>query len=388
MSHPSTVQFVMVTSKQCNLLCKYCYEYPDLSDPAALSLDQVESVFRRVRTHYEGVNEPLRIAFVWHGGEPLLIDPDFYWEAFERQRRVFEDSPHLVTHSVQTNLTKLDDRRLALLATGFDGVGVSIDFVGGLRVNRAGKPSEPRVLRNLDRLREAGVPFGGITVLTKNNLDFLAEIYGFYRAMQSPFRLLPLHRGPFESGQGFEIDAHDTLRAYCRLADLWLADAEMVMVSPIVDHLWLLLEAHRTGRTHGLYDKREGESIFLVDRDGSLYGYSEAFQPDYRYGNLIEQPLGELLKSSGHERALASADARVAATCKSCPRRGRGCTGYPIAEGGQEYDDRTPDGAFRCTATKGLLAHLERRLTQAGILGTSQAADLHARMAGKRLAEV
>ena len=74
-------------------------------------------------------------------------------------------------NSVQTNLTVLDDERIRLLRDGFHQVGVSMDLYGGLRVNTQGRDLQDRILSNMDRLRDAGVWFGRITVLHRGNVD-------------------------------------------------------------------------------------------------------------------------------------------------------------------------------------------------------------------------
>jgi len=51
------------------------------------------------------------VRLVWHGGEPLLLDPGFYRETFADQRRILAGL--LVSNRVTTNLTRLDDARLA-----------------------------------------------------------------------------------------------------------------------------------------------------------------------------------------------------------------------------------------------------------------------------------
>jgi hypothetical protein len=39
-----------------------------------------------------------------------------------------------------------------------------------------------------------------------------------------------------------------------------------------------------------------------------------------------------------------------------------------MAEGGQEFTERDADGRPRCVAVQGALRHVERRLTEAGVL--------------------
>jgi uncharacterized protein len=216
-----TVQFVVKSSKLCNLRCKYCYEYPELGDRNAISIEQLDLMYVHILEHYSSLNYPVNIEFIWHGGEPLLQSPDYYWQTFSRQQEIFENFAGSIKNKVQTNLTILNEERLHLLQYGFDSVGVSLDLFGGLRTTQSDLDSQLRVLKNMDRLNERGIPFGCITVLTKLSLPYIKEIFQFYERMKLSFRILPLFKGAFDDQhQGFEIEADEVLSAYCTLVDL------------------------------------------------------------------------------------------------------------------------------------------------------------------------
>jgi uncharacterized protein len=174
------VQFVVVSSKFCNLRCSYCYEYPDLDDRTTMSPDQFEHMYRSIADHYHLLDHPVAIEFDWHGGEPLLLGADFYWRNFDLQTKIFDDPRVTVTNCVQTNLTVLNDRLIKVLREGFDGVGVSIDLFATARLNAGGRDLQPTVLANMDILREAGVTFGAITVLSRRNRPHLEKIFRFF----------------------------------------------------------------------------------------------------------------------------------------------------------------------------------------------------------------
>jgi uncharacterized protein len=361
------VDLVVVTSKLCNLRCSYCYEYPDLGDKTRMSIAQLERLFIHVADYYRSIETPTSIRFAWHGGEPLLIPPEYYRKAFELQRAIFAGWPHEVKNYVQTNLTVLDDDRIALLRDEFDGVGVSLDLFSGLRVNKAGVCQEDRTLKNMDRAFSAGVQLGAITVLSKKNLPFVRQIYQFYRTLKMGFRLLPLHRGPYEQGQGIEITAQETLDAMCELADLWFEDDQLVRVQPLLQYMEYILHAHRAQPPEFSYDKSRWESIILFDVDGKVGGYNDAFDATRSYGNIFENSLSEILASERHRRVVAEAAARMKDTCTGCPYFKKMCTGYPIAEGGQEFIERDRYGVASCVYARGLIQHLERRFVEAGI---------------------
>lgn len=363
------VQFVVKTSKFCNLRCRYCYEYLELGNKAAIAPEQLEQMFHNIASYYRQLDFPVDIQFVWHGGEPLLQPPDFYWKAFEVQKKIFGELSEFVTNAVQTNLTVLNPERIRLLRDGFDEVGISIDLFGGLRVNRSGVDSQANVLANMDRLRDENIPFGCITVLTKLNLPYLREIYKFYRTMNLSFRILPLFKGAFDGQhKGFEITALDTLEAYRTLVDLWLEDEQIVMVLPIVEYIEQIVYHYNTNIPPMFYDKREWESIYLINTTGDVYSYADAYNIERSHGNIFTTPIKDLIEGERHQQVIANAEARMAATCSSCPYFGSGCTGYPVAEGSLEYNEIDERGAIRCIVDKGILQHIEHRLKQAGII--------------------
>ena len=158
------VQFVIKSSKLCNLRCRYCYEFAELGDRAAMTLEQLDTMYRHIASYYRRFDFDVEIQFVWHGGEPLLHSLDYYWQTFDRQQDIFGDRARYVTNVVQTNLTTLNQERLDLLAQGFDGVGVSIDLFGGLRTRQTGNDSVLTVLkisiaRSLPTLNSVALPY-------------------------------------------------------------------------------------------------------------------------------------------------------------------------------------------------------------------------------------
>ena len=375
------VHFIIKISKLCNLRCKYCYEMPELANRDAMSLDQLDRMYLHIAEHYGALEEPTRLVMVWHGGEPLLQQPDFYWRTFERQQKIFQGFSRLrVENVVQTNLTVLDEERLRLLRDGFSAVGVSIDLFGGLRVNLAGRDAEERVLQNMDRLNEAGIPYGGITVLTRLNRPHVKRIYRFYESMSLPFRLLPIFPGAFEDQHaGFGIDAAEVLAAFREVVDLWLESDKYIAVIPIDGHIREVLLHLTEGAPTTFYDRRRWETAVMVNTSGDVFGYPEAYDPAYCYGNVFTTPLGQLFASPNREKSLKAAETRMALSCIKCPYFGA-CSGYHMAEDNRRYDDAVRDGNALCVVEKNLLAHIERRLKESG-LSSANAGDTTDRLA-------
>jgi uncharacterized protein len=114
---------VKVTSG-CNLECSYCYYHPSRGNKApfvVMSKDLLNHLIEQVL-----VTIPGNIGFIWHGGEPLLAGRDFF-EAILTQQERFRKEDRIVTNSIQTNATLLNDEWVDFLYGNDFDIGVSID---------------------------------------------------------------------------------------------------------------------------------------------------------------------------------------------------------------------------------------------------------------------
>jgi uncharacterized protein len=357
------LQFVTKISKYCNLRCTYCYEFNELADPTRMSLDQLRAMFSTIQ-RYVQTHDIATVSFVWHGGEPLLIKRAYYEEIGRLQREIFGDTFD-VRNSVQTNLTALPDDMLDFLASGsfFRGIGVSFDVYGEERVDMKGRSSTDRVLDNMQRLVDADISFGAISVLSRTTLKRATDIFRFFESIGVDFRFLPFYR----SANPDQIEAHaisgeEITTAFSEVFDLWLTSERPIAADPVDQHINDAL-AVIAGEDVEPYAKFEDEDVLLVNTNGDVWGVSETYERDYLYGNLFSESLEAVMTSAGRRRAAADADARMAAHCSSCPYARR-CRGVYVG-------DATPQqgrvlGEMGCPV-RPLIAHIIARLEQAGL---------------------
>lgn len=362
-------QFVMKVSKLCNLRCRYCYEMKELDQPGFMSRDQLRAIYGNIRDYYLSRDiadgERTEIRFIWHGGEPLLIDPQHYWNTFADQREIL--GPDLaVSNSVQTNLTVLDDERVRLLRDGFESFGVSVDLFGGLRVNVAGHDQQARILRNMDVARAHGLRFGGLTVLTKRNVAHIRQIFRFCERARIGFRVLPLFDGAFDNQHaGYELTTAEVVEAFRTLVDLWLESESPPEILPLSGYLRAMTYARTEGWRPQYFNKRVWNPALLVNINGDLFHTADPYgHPDWALGNLMTTSLSNIMASSQMEKSLRVADERMALNCARCRFFGI-CNGYPIVEE-QANREQTPEGIRLCLVEKQTFEHIEGRLRQAG----------------------
>ena len=170
---------VMQPTPFCNLDCSYCY-LPGRDDKRRLSIATVEATLRNI---IESGLLGSELTVIWHAGEPLVVPPSFYAEAFERIASLIGGRAR-VRHSIQTNGTLIDDAWCELFRAWSVRVGISIDGPAPLhdrhRKSRSGRGTHCDVMRGARKMREADLPFYVIAVVTADALNEVDSILDFF----------------------------------------------------------------------------------------------------------------------------------------------------------------------------------------------------------------
>jgi uncharacterized protein len=171
---------IMQPTAFCNVDCDYCY-LPDRSDRRVMSHDTVTAAAGFV---FAGNLQARDFTVVWHAGEPLVVPPDWYSEAFARVAALAPEGIK-VPHAIQTNGMLINDAWCDLFLAHGVRVGVSIDGPAFLhdvrRRTRAGAGTHAAALKGLRLLRKRGVATHVICVITNSSLGHGRELMAFFR---------------------------------------------------------------------------------------------------------------------------------------------------------------------------------------------------------------
>jgi uncharacterized protein len=362
MWQPKSPQFVVKLTKHCNLRCKYCYEYPYLSDKTKMELPQIESMLTHIASTLVQ-HQVMQTSFSWHGGEPLLLSPEYYQTIYALQKRILGGAGIEFSNVIQTNLTILKDGHLKLFQDGLiTGVGVSLDLFGDERVNVAGKIMDDKTLDNMQRMLDAGVPFGAISVLSHKTAPFMLNLLQFFDEMGVSWRVLPIDLTGFEGQHdGNVLTAEKVVEIYQQLFETWLSSENAIVVEPIQEYMNAAINALTPNSPKHKFDKAKDDSLFIVNTNGDVYSEADAYDEKYAYGNLFTTPLSVLLESPARQRAIERAHMIVSSTCESCPHHGD-CNGFRMAEATTEklYWDKA--GKITCTIIRPMIDYIKQRM--------------------------
>lgn len=318
------MQWVIKTSKLCNLRCKYCYEWEHLSDPTRMS----ESVWRdalvAIRDYADlttrrcGYDIPVDI--IWHGGEPTLLPREYFERVFALQREVFPSDwlqSRRVRNVLQTNLYSVRDEHLDVFAEHDVELGISVDFAEGVRLTAGGKRTEAAVRSNIRRLQDRGLPFSIITVLAGHTVSQIQRVFEEISQLQKPTRLLPLFSGPAARPMnGVTVDKSDILDALMVFFDLWVSAGMTPRVDPLDQYLRTVIlkrmGLERPGQDRALL----GNDVLVIDRDGRLS--CDAYREHGDLGNITETTIEDIVDGATYGYLVAEETALKDSVCTQC----------------------------------------------------------------------
>lgn len=164
---------IIKCTERCNANCSYCEVIHAHAGVSDMSRDTLELLFQRI-DEFLRTRPDETLLFTWHGGEPMLLGPEFFAMALELQNQYCAETKGRISHAIQSNLTRLTKRHIApLKALGIDHVGTSYDPMPGIRglgpsVNT--RAYNRAFLRGTSLLERHGMTWGLIYVVTQKSL--------------------------------------------------------------------------------------------------------------------------------------------------------------------------------------------------------------------------
>ena len=305
---PASLQLLVIqASPFCNLDCSYCY-LPDRANTRRMPLDLLDRVMAQVMA--SGLPGP-ELSLVWHAGEPMAVARDWYQAAFETVAR--HAGERRVQHHFQTNAVLIDAAWCAFFQRHGVRVGVSVDGPAALhdahRRTRDGRGTHARVMQGIAQLRQAGLGFHCIAVLSRDALDQADALYDFFASLgadQVGFNVEEAEAAHTRSSLA-AAGSEAALRAFwARLLQRLRAEPGRLRVRE-VEAVLAALRHPAFGQVHGNAQNLPGQML-NVDCDGRWCFWSPELLGG-RHPQLGTAAMGELASAHAGFAATAAAGA-------------------------------------------------------------------------------
>jgi uncharacterized protein len=335
----------------CNLDCSYCY-LPDRQNTRKMSPETLERTFDWAFASGL-VRQPFTL--LWHAGEPTVMPAAFYDRAAALLAG-HDPEGTLVTQSLQTNATLIDEEWCELIRRLKIHIGVSVDGPAFLhdprRRTRQGAGTLDRVLAGLRRLQAHGIPLHVITVLTADALAYPDELYDFYLEngiTDVAFNVEEIE-GPHASSslRGDEVPGRFR-RFLSRFLDLALSADPPLRVREFECSAGAAF-----GGRLGCGDRVQENKPFAIVNVGcdgafstyspELLGLSSPRHGTFALGNVLTDSLASVLSS----RRFLALDEEVARGVEMCRQR---CRYFAFCGGGPPGNKFFENGTFASTET-------------------------------------
>jgi uncharacterized protein len=335
----------------CNINCSYCY-LPDRQSTRQMSAEVLEQTFAWVFSSGL-VREPFTL--LWHAGEPLVVPRAFYETAITLLER-YNRPPVAVHHAVQTNATLIDDDWCRFFAEHDVHPGVSVDGPAFLhdrhRRTRSGKGTFDRVLHGMRLLREHGIFFYVISVLTAESLLYPDELFDFYQQQQIPMVAFNAEEveGPHTTTSLLGVEMRERFRRFfSRFMDLALA-ADPPLIVREFDTSAFAIQGPRYGRGSRTQENKPW-AIVNVDCEGNfgtyspeLLGISSPRHGSFTLGHVARDPLPAVLAGERFQALESEIGLGVERCRQTCPY-------FAFCGGGAPANKFFENGSFASTET-------------------------------------
>jgi len=313
---------IVKATRLCNLRCSYCNDWR-AGHNQIMTFPVMAAMTGKV------LQDPLHdsVEFIWHGGEPTLLNRIFFEKAIHTQAR-FQRAGQTIFNSVQTNATRLDQEWARFFRSNRFSVSISLDGPAFLhdrqRRHVSGRGSYADVRAGIEVLRHNDIPFSVLMVVDRDTLalgpDFVFDFfvdqgiksYGLLAAKPSN---VPAAR----AGRAAEhyVTPREMQIFLCGLFDRWVAHGDPAIrireFSALLRHLagmdasTCVLAGHCLG------------SYFLVEPDGET-AHCDHFigDPAYSLGNVLSHSFADF-RSGSAMLALATAAVGRSTPCARVP---------------------------------------------------------------------
>jgi uncharacterized protein len=275
-----------------------------------------------IRQYLECLSHQPEVIFTWQGGEPTLVGLEFYQRAVKMQKKYALPNQE-ISNCLQTNGILLDEKWCGFLYDNKFLVGLSCDGPPDVhdpyRVFPNGGPTSRHVMRAFKCLKKHDIQFNVLCCVHHLNASQPRKVYRFFRDNGVKFvQFIPIVV-PIPDIPGVVSAQSVTPTQWgnfmCRVFDEWIRRDVGKMFVQSFD---MALSAWM-GYSQPLcvFSEACGRAP-TIEHNGDVFSCDHFVTSEYKLGNLLEQPLKEILDTQRQIRFALDKRHKRPQFCKSC----------------------------------------------------------------------
>lgn len=319
--HPLSV-LIKPASSLCNMRCKYCF-YDDVTKNRCVKsygiMDErtMENIVKKSIDYAQG-----SCSFIFQGGEPTLTGLEYY-QKFVGLVNKYNKRNTRISYGLQTNGYDISKELAQFFADNKFLIGLSLDGTAEIhnrnRLDTGGKGTFSRVLNTANMLKDTGVEFNILTVVTDAAAKNIERIYNFYKHNNFNYQQY-IPQIP-EFGENTCMLSPGMYGVFLKkLFDLWFADIcnNNYISVRYFDNIILMLNG-KMPESCGINGRCSAGRV--MESDGSVYPCDFYVLDKYKLGNINEDTFDDF-DSSSTGKEFIEESYRLHEDCISCRWKG------------------------------------------------------------------
>lgn len=302
------ITYIAKVTHACNLSCPYCYDIKYRRSIKAEGNLMTIEIVKKSLDIFASNGQKIRM-WIWHGGEPLLVDADFYYEAND----LILSYDSSIEIAMQSNGVLTSEKNLDMLSKYKIRPGLSFDGMN----NHLTRNNTPALMLSMRKLESRGLLGGAIHVITNDSIDTLIEEYEYSKRLGVPTKM-NLIFSALDNDKSYSLDGEKAAKHICELFDYWIKDTTAPIYSDILNRY--ITAAFDNGGTCSQIDCAEPSSWFSAQPNGDLYncGRDWPSKDDMGFGNIMEMNSFEDVINHPNRKKWSEGTRNLLKTCSPC----------------------------------------------------------------------
>ncbi len=332
------ISWIIKVTENCNLKCKYCYIYnlnTDIPSSKIIDIKTIEKLF------LENIRLFNDIDCIWHGGEPLLANIEFFEEILNLQE--FFNKRKLVNfvNKIQTNATLIDNAWINLFKKGSFGIGISIDGYEKIHnTNRLFRNSQEgsfiKTYEGIKLIQKNALNFGTLSVITKNSLNHEKELFEFFITNGiKKVDFLPLRSNIVNKSLRIDdesLSSGEYAKFINNFFDIWIKYNDPDFHIRIIEDTLMALLG---GRPSLCRLNSTCQNYFTLSPSGDIFPCDKYYLNEkFIFGNILDGGFDKMLKNNSRKFFLNFLES-IKDDCANCDF-------YKVCNGGCSFDHFHP----------------------------------------------